>query len=257
MGEERMTIIGTIEARMGSTRTPGKTLIEIFDGISLLGAVCKRFQLCRNIDDVYVATTVEPKDDAIALWCERNSVRYHRGSENNVLDRVVQTALTAGADAIVQMGADSAYLDFELIDYLVSLYRSGSFDYVCNDLELTYPLGIYGHVVRVATLASLNAKDDLTDNDREDVVRYIWEHPQTYGILNITAPPALAYPGLRLTVDYPEDVEQARDIYIKLGRFDFTTSDVVDLYRREPEVFEKTMKLVQKSAPFLRSRPDE
>jgi spore coat polysaccharide biosynthesis protein SpsF len=243
-------VIGTIEARMGSTRTPGKTLSDIFDSIPLLGIVCKRFQLCRNIDDVYVATTIEPRDDVIAQWCERNSVRYHRGSESNVLDRVVKTALTASADAIVQMGADSAYLDFELIDHLVSLYRSGSFDYVCNDHELTYPIGIYGHVVRVATLAALNKKNDLTNKDREDVVRYVWEHPQEYRIMNITAPPALSYPKLRLTVDYPEDVKQAQVVYSKLGRFDFRTADIIDLYVREPEIFEKTMKLVQKSAPF-------
>jgi len=252
-----MRIVGTVEARMGSTRTPGKSLIEISDGISLLELVYRRFRLCRNIDDVYVATTIEPRDDVIAQWCERNSVRYHRGSESNVLDRVVKTALTASADAIVQMGADSAYLDFELIDHLVSLYRSGSFDYVCNDRELTYPIGIYGHVVRVATLAALNKKNDLTNKDREDVVRYVWEHPQEHRIMNITAPPALSYPNLRLTVDYPEDVKQAQVVCSKLGRIDFRTADIIDLYGREPEIFEKTMKLVQKSAPFLRRQGDE
>jgi len=252
-----MRIVGTIEARMGSTRTPGKTLIEIFNGISLLELVYRRFMLCRNVDDVYVATTIEPKDDVIARWCERNSVRYHRGSESNVLDRVVKTALTAGADAIVQMGADSAYLDFELIDHLVCLYRSGSFDYVCNDHELTYPIGIYGHVVRVATLADVNEKKDLTDKDREDVVRYVWEHPHKYRIMNITASPALSYPSLRLTVDYPEDVKQAQVVYSKLGRFDFRTADIIDLYCREPGIFEKTMNLIQKSAPFLRKQGDE
>lgn len=252
-----MKVIGTIEARMGSTRTPGKTLIEIFDGMSLLGLVCKRFQLCRNIDDIYVATTTEPQDDAIAVWCELNSVHYHRGSENNVLNRVVETALAAGADAIVQMGADSAYLDFELIDHLVFLYQSGAFDYVCNDIELTYPLGIYGHVVLVATLVELNKKQDLTNTDRTDVVRYIWEHPQMYRIMHITAPPELTYPMLRLTVDYPEDVEQARTVCKKLGRVDFRTSGVIDLYRREPEVFEKTMQLIQKSAPFIGKKSNE
>jgi spore coat polysaccharide biosynthesis protein SpsF len=251
-----MNIIGTIEARMGSTRVPGKTLIEIIDGISLLGLVLKRFQLCRNINDVFVATTVEPRDDAIAEWCERHSVHYYRGSENDVLDRVVKTAQTANADAIVQMGADSAYLDFELIDYLISLYRSGSFDYVCNDLELTYPLGIYGHVIRVVTLADLNNKIDLTEKDREDVPRYIWEHPESYRIVNITAPSTLTYSRIRLTVDYPEDIVQAQAVCAILGRFDFKTSDIIELYRRRPEVFEKTLNLVQKSAPFLGRQRD-
>lgn len=239
-----MKIIGTIEARMGSSRFPGKTMIEIFDGMSLLGLVYKRFRLCRNIADVYVSTTIESPDDAIALWCENNSVPFYRGSENDVLDRVVKTAQTAGADAIVQMGADSAYLDFELIDQLVSIYRSASADYVCNDLERTYPYGIYGHIVRVAKLVELNESKNISGKDREHVVTYILEHPQIYRIMNITVPPELAYPMLRLTVDYPEDIEQARTIYGKLGRMDFKTSDVIDLYHREPEIFEKTMKLV-------------
>lgn len=242
---------------MGSSRVPGKTLIEIFDGIPLLGLVCRRFRLCRNIDDVFVATTTESRDDAIALWCERNSVQYYRGPENNVLDRVVRTAEIARADAIVQMGADSAYLDFELIDNLVSLYRTGHYDYVCNDLELTYPLGIYGHVVGVPALATLNADTDLTDEDREDVVRYIWEHPETYRVLNVTAPPHLAFSRLRLTVDYPEDLDQAREVYKRFGRCDFNSADIIDLYHREPSLFDKTMHLLQKSAPFIRRHHHE
>jgi spore coat polysaccharide biosynthesis protein SpsF len=249
-----MKIVGTIEARMGSTRFPGKTLTEIYDGISLLGLVCRRFCLCRNIDDVYVATTVESQDDPIAEWCTRNSVNYYRGSENNVLDRVVKTAESASADAIVQMGADSAYLDFELIDQLVFLYRSGNYDFVCNDLELTYPLGIYGHVVNVARLSEINGDNEPTDQDREDVISFLLKHPDNYRILNITAPAYLACPQLRLTVDYPEDIEQAQNIYCRLKKFDFKTADVIELYHEEPKIFSKTMNLVQQSAPFLRKK---
>jgi len=242
---------------MGSTRSPGKTLTEIYDGVSLLGLVCHRFRLCKNIDDVYVATTIEPQDEAIAEWCTQNSIKSYRGSENDVLDRVVKTAKLAGADAIVQMGSDSAYLDFELIDQLVSLYRSGLYDYVCNDLELTYPLGIYGHVVSVANLSEMNKNDSLTNQDREDVISFILKRQANYRVLNITAPAQFAYPQLRLTVDYPEDIEQALYIYGRLKRLDFKTSDIINLYNREPEIFAKTMNLVQKSAPFLKTMKGE
>src|ERR1039457_5328215 len=109
-----MKVIGTIEARMGSSRLPGKTLMAIWKGKSLLELVVDRFRMARNIDDVYVATTTEKGDDAIAQWCENNGVHYHRGSEEDVLDRVTETSIKAGAEAIVQMGADSAYLDYEL-----------------------------------------------------------------------------------------------------------------------------------------------
>jgi len=241
---------------MGSIRTPGKTLAEIYDSVSLLGVVYKRFKLCKNIDDVYVATTVEVQDDPIAHWCEKNDVKHYRGSEDDVLDRVTKTALQGKADAIVQMGADSACLDFELIDNLVTIYKHGDYDYVCNDLQLTYPIGIYGHVVSVSKLVELNNKQDLSLHDREDVVRYIWEHPDTYRIFNITAPPEFAFPQLRFTVDYPEDMQLAIEIYSHFNRFDFTTSDLVELYQKKPEIFEKTKNLVQKSAPFIKVLSD-
>lgn len=247
-----MKIIGTIEARMGSTRLPGKTLSEIYQGEVLLGLVVKRFRQCREIDDVCVATTDMPQDDAIADWCAQNKVCCYRGSENDVLDRVLKTALSVKADAIVQMGADSAYLDFELIDSLVKAYKQGQYDYVCNDLELTYPLGIYGHVVRVSALSEINARNDLTEEDREDVVRYFWEHPEKYALLNIPAPAALRCPELRLTIDYPEDMEQAKAVYAYFGDDRFTTADILQLYKTQPGIFEKTRNLVQRSAPFLK-----
>ena len=244
-------IVGTIEARMGSSRLPGKTLSPVYDGISLLECVVRRFQRCRKLDGVVVATTIERGDDAIAAWCNANGIAVFRGSEDNVLDRVVGAALQQGATAIVQMGADSAYLDYELIDQLVDHYQNAHFDYVCNDLKLTYPLGIYGHVVKVDKLVAMNGRNDLTESDRSDVVRYIWEHSEDYAISNIEAPEALRYPELRLTVDYPEDMEQARNVYSHFGGALFTTQQIIALYRQQPGLFEKTRSLAQHSAPFL------
>lgn len=248
-----MRVVGTIEARMGSTRLPGKSMMEIYPGISLLGAVVTRFKMCKTLTGVWVATTSETADDAIAQWCIDNDVNFFRGSENDVLDRVVKTALEAQADAIVQMGGDSAYLDCELIGQMVQLFKDSDCDFLANDLELTYPLGIYAHIVRVASLVELNERANLSIQDREDVVRYIWEHPREYRITNIPAPPDLHYPELRLTIDYPEDMEQARTIYARFKGPGFNTKDLIALYREEPEIFEKTKNLVQHSAAFLRT----
>jgi len=247
-----MRVIGTIEARMGSSRLPGKTLMDVYQGITLLGLVCRRFKLCREVDDVCVATTVEEKDTPIATWCAGHGIQCHRGSEEDVLDRVAGAAREAGADAIVQMGADSAYLDFEMIDGLVQTYRSGEYDYVCNDMKLTYPLGIYGHVVSVPKLVELNGRRDLSCHDREDVVRYIFEHPGEYRLLSLEATPEMTFPELRFTIDYPEDLQLLREILATLGTCDFTTSQLLRLYRQRPSLFEKTRNLVQRSAPFLK-----
>lgn len=245
-------IVGTIEARMGSSRLPGKTMVPIYKNMILLECVVQRFRACLTLDDVVVATSIEKGDDTIADWCKTNSIKVFRGSEDNVLERVAGAARHFEADAIVQMGADSAYLDYELIDQLVGCYQAGSYDYLCNDLRLTYPLGIYGHVVRVEKLLELTQKQDLSDKDRSDVVRYFWEHPQDYSISNIEAPPELHDPELRLTIDYPEDMEQARSVYAHFGGHLFTTSQVIALKRWKPELFEKTHDLVQHSAPFLK-----
>jgi spore coat polysaccharide biosynthesis protein SpsF len=249
-----MRVVGTIEARMGSSRLPGKTLMPVCQDLPLLGLVCERFQRCQTLDSIFVATTVEAGDDAIALWCAANGVNCHRGSEHDVLDRVTQTAVAAQADAIVQMGADSGYLDFELIDRLVAIYRQGGYDYVCNDLELTWPLGIYGHVVSVPKLAELNRRCDLSCHDREDVVRQIFEHPESYRLLNVPAPAEFAYPQLRFTIDYPEDMQLLREVIAELGGHGFTTPDLLELYRKKPALFESTLNLVQMSAPFLKAK---
>lgn len=249
-----MKIIGTIEARMGSSRLPEKTLKKVYNDTTLLELVVKRFELCNNIDAVVVATTIEKQDDKIALWCDKNGVLYHRGSEDDVLDRVVKTAQKFDADVIVQMGADSAYLDFELIDELIDIYKDGSYDYICNDMELTYPLGIYGHIVNVEKLTQVNNKINLTQEDREDVVRYIWEHPKEYKMLNIKATDELNYPNLRLTVDYPEDFTLATNIYNHFSKIDFTTTDIIGLYNKNRQLFDDVSKLIQHSAPFIQEK---
>jgi len=246
-----MRAVGTIEARMGSSRLPGKTMETIYDGMPLLECVVQRFRACNTLDDVVVATTVEQRDDEIESWCNKNGVPVFRGSEGNVLERVIGAAKLFNADIIVQMGADSAYLDYQLIDQLVEYYQNGDFDYVCNDLKLTYPLGVYGHVVSVKKLEELTMRGDLRDDDYSDVVRFFWEHPEFYTIQNIEAPLDLYDPNLRLTIDYPEDLEQARNIYAYFKDCLFTTLQVIQLKRDKPELFEKTCNLVQESAPFL------
>lgn len=246
-----MKIVGTIEARMGSSRLPGKTLMSVFDTKTLLELVVERFSRCRQVDTIWVATSTEPSDDAIAQWCAAQDVACFQGSEEDVLDRVTRTAQAAGADGIVQMGADSAFLDFRLIDELASHFRTNRYDFVCNDMTLTYPLGIYGHVVRTECLQSINNRTDLSPNDREDVVRYIWERPENYTILNLAAPPSLRCPEIRLTVDYPADLSLAMKVYRHFGHTHFTTRDIVALYRAQPEWFRETKGLIQKQAPFL------
>jgi spore coat polysaccharide biosynthesis protein SpsF len=239
---------------MGSSRLPEKTMADVFAGMPLLECVVRRFRRCSEIADVVVCTSTEVTDDVISKWCSKNHVPFFRGSEVDVLQRVYDAACHFKADAIVQMGADSAYLDSELIDTMVKQFRGSHLDYLCNDLELTYPLGIYAHVVRVSALKEICHQSDISDRDRSDVVRYIWEHPDSFRILNVKAPPSLQYPELRLTIDYPADLLQARTVYRHFGSHVFTTNQLIALFLEHPEMFRGTMQLVQQSASFVTRR---
>lgn len=244
-------ILGTIEARMGSSRLPGKTLMEVSPGLHLLELVIKRFRRCRQVDEVVVATTTSSKDDAIANYCMQSGIKVHRGSEDDVLDRVVAAASAFEPDAIVQMGADSAYLDFELIDRLVGLYKRnvGRYDYVCNDLQPGFPIGIYGHVVKFSALKKISAGRDVTPKEREDVVRYLWNHSDAFRLLNLRPNDTYKHPYLRLTIDYPEDFRLLQNVLSRLDRADFQFSDILALKERAPEIFQVVEKLVQLSRP--------
>ena len=238
---------------MGSSRLPGKTMKPIYRGRSLLELVVTRFNRSCKVDKVIVATTKKEMDDPIALWCEANNVSCYRGSEDDVLDRVVGAASLCDADVVVQMGADSAYLDPFLVDELVGLYQSGDYDYVANDLQLTYPLGIYAHVVKFKILERLNRDKRLSDADRQDVVRPIFEHVEQYKVLNVVAPERLKFPELRLTIDYSQDLELARKLYEFFDCDSFSTVEIIDLFRHRPDLFFDMKQLSQQS---LASAPD-
>lgn len=206
-----MKVVATVEARMSSTRLPGKTLLPLA-GEPVLARVVERLRLATLVDEVVVATTVNPADDVLAEYCAGAGLGCFRGSEDDVLARVIGAAETAGAELIVQAGADCPLYDGEVIDDALRTYIADGVDYVANDWELTYPLGVTVHVVALSTLREV-ASLTTDPRHRENVVTYIWEHPERYRIVNRPAPPARHRPEYRLTLDYPEDYTVISSIY--------------------------------------------
>ncbi len=248
-----MKFVATIEVRMGSSRYPGKALVDIA-GKPLLERVVDRIRLCKKIDDIVIATTVNPLDDAIESLARRIGVACYRGSEDDVLDRVVRSAEYMHADVTVQFGGDSPFIDFEMVDDLIQLYLDDpTADLITNSLELTYPLGVYTYVVPMKVM-KLTANLAKNGAEREDVTRYIWEHPEKFRLVNRRAPGELNRPELRLTVDYKEDVDLTRKIYEGLSdKGNFTTMDVIHFLDRHPELKAINKGLMQKSAPHLKA----
>jgi len=243
-----MKFVAVIEARMGSTRTPGKTLLDI-SGKPLIERVLYRFKLCEKIDDLVVATTVNPKDDILVEFCKKHSVKYFRGSENDVMQRVIEAAESVGADIIVEQGADNPFVDPEVVDQLVEIYKTGNYDFVSSALKLTYPLGIYAHIFSLIALKKIS---DITSDpkDRENVNNYFWEHPEQYNLFNLEATGNLHRPEIRLTVDYPEDIELARKVFAHFKR-PFTTQELIQFLDEHPEIRDLNKNCVQKAAPHI------
>ena len=152
-GTERgvMKVIATIEARMGSTRLPGKVLREVV-GVPLLGHLISRLQACDKLDDFVVATTTSPADDVIDEYCQSLGVAVFRGDEDDVLGRVLAAASSLAADVVVETTGDNPLLDPSIVDLHVETFLSNTADYVSNAIVPTFPDGMEVQVFSLETL---------------------------------------------------------------------------------------------------------
>ena len=207
-------VVCTIEARMTSSRLPGKVLLPAA-GRPLLELMVERLRRARWIDEIVIATTDDPSSEPLRQLAQRLSIGCFRGSEADVLARVLGAAQAYDADVIVELTGDCPLIDPELVDRCIERFAQGDVDYVANDLEPTYPLGMSVQVFPAAVLAEV---DELTQDpaDREHVSLYIYEHPERYRLGNVASDhPERA--DLRLTVDTREDYELVRTIFEDLG----------------------------------------
>ncbi len=231
-----MKIVSTIEARMASTRLPGKIMKEIL-GRPMLELLIERLKRAKKVDEIIVATTVNPEDEVVTRLAERVGVKWFRGSSEDVLDRVLQAAKFCKADVIVEMTGDCPLLDPEIVDMMVSKFLAGKgkYDYVANVIKRTYPRGLDTQVFPVAVLQEVSR---MTQDpaDRENVSLYIYEHPEKYRLLNVEAPPEIARPDLRLTVDTEDDLRLVREIFATIypKKQNFTSLDVIKLIDANP-----------------------
>lgn len=231
-----MKIVATIEARMSSTRLPGKVLRRIL-GKSMLELMIERVRRAKKVSEIVIATTTSPVDDSIVELAERLGVGHFRGDEDDVLGRVLQAAESAKADVIVELTGDSPLIDPEVIDQLTGLYLANRYDYVSNNLKRTFPLGLDTQVFSTKTLA-LVAQLTRDPVDREHVSLYIYKHPERFALFNVESGLPEKYRHLRLTVDTVEDFALIEKIYETLypGNPVFTLQQVLALFDTHPEL---------------------
>ena len=223
---------------MGSSRLPGKTLAPIM-GRPMLELLIERLRRSRLLDQVVIATTVDPADDAIEELAGRLRVGCFRGSVDNVLERVLHAARAYDADLIVETTGDNPLIDLEIVDQLIAMFSSGSYDYLSNDLEETFPDGLNTKLFLTGTLTEVN---DLTQDPRhrEHVSLYIYEHPERYRLGNLAAPPELHRPEIRLTVDRAEDLALVTRVFENLypQNAAFSARDIIRFLDEHPRSLE-------------------
>ena len=205
-----------IQARMGSTRLPGKILKDIL-GKPMLWHVVERCRASKRLHKVVVATTVNSEDDAVEKLAKAEEWSYYRGSSEDVLDRYYQAAKQSGADIVVRVTSDCPLIDPDIIDQCVQKLIAGNYDYVsnCMDDSSSFPRGLDVSVIRFSALEQAH-RDAIEPYQREHVVPYIWDNKKIFKI----GPQVIAAPNFqrtyRLTVDYPEDFQLMEEVYAAL-----------------------------------------
>lgn len=230
-----MKIIAIIQARCGSTRFPNKVFADIC-GKPLIWHVVNRLKFAKTIDQIVLATTINPLDDKLLDWAKQNSIEVFRGSENDVLNRYYNAAKAYHADIVVRITADDPFKEPDVIDKAVNCLLASGADFVCNNYPPTYPEGLD---VEVLTFKALEQEELLSKDtfEREHVTQYIYHHPELFKMFNISNTEDLSY--LRWTIDTEKDFAMVEKIYSSLYKNDnhiFHMEDILQLISRQPEI---------------------
>ncbi|MVN75383.1 NTP transferase domain-containing protein [Hymenobacter sp. HMF4947] len=224
-------VVALIQARLGSSRLPGKSQLPLplsaaGDEQTILGHVVNRARRATSVNEIVVATTTQPLDDPLAALAARLGVGVFRGDEQDVLGRFAGalTQATGPADTVVRLTADNPAIDPDFIDAAVAQHHATGADYTYTS---GLPLGTNIEVISAQALSQAHREARQPD-EREHVTPYLRRHPERFRLetLPLVVPPAVA--GLRLTLDYPSDYALLSLLFSELGP-DFSLTDPAGL----------------------------
>jgi spore coat polysaccharide biosynthesis protein SpsF len=237
-----MKLVAIVQARVGSSRLPGKVLAAIA-GESMLSRVIERVRRIPGLSEVVVATTLGPEDEAIVEECGRIGAAVFRGSENDVLDRYYGACKEHEADAVVRITSDCPLVDPVESGKVIDAFLAQEADLAPNDIKATYPIGLGTEVVARKAL-HLAWSQATKPYERQHVTPYIYQHAEQFRLINVESP--VDYSSLRWTVDTPADLEFVRAVYARL-KVDFDWREVLALLEREPGLIEINRNVRQKA----------
>lgn len=240
-------VVCIVQARMGSTRLPGKVLKKIC-GKTVLEHDIDRLKKIKNIDKIVIATTTLERDNFIVEEAKRLNIYYFRGSEEDVLSRYYYAAKENNANIIVRVTSDCPLIDSEVTEKIIQYYLDNDtkYDYVSNTIYRTYPRGLDTEVFSFKALEkAFNEAENL--RDIEHVTPYIWDNSSIFKLAQYKN--EIDYSDLRWTLDTEEDFQLISSIYDKLyskkgNQFDM--SDILNLYKEYPELIKINEDINQK-----------
>ena len=238
-----MKTVAIIQARMGSTRLPGKVMKDL-GGETVLARVVARVRRAAAIQEVVIATTHQPEDDRIVEECRRLEVHVFRGEVHDVLDRYHGAAQEAGAEAIVRITSDCPLIDPEITDRTIRAFLERRPDYASNVLDRTYPRGLDTEVMTREAL-DRSWRQAKKPYEREHVTPYIYENADQFTLYSVSG--EMDYSRQRWTLDEPEDLAFLRAVYERLeDKVSFSWGEVLALLEREPALIELNCHVSQK-----------
>ena len=219
-----MKTVAIIQARMGSSRLPGKVMMKLDEKNPAIYYVIKQLQSCKFLDEIIIATSILERDNPIVEFVKKMNVPTFRGDEQNCLDRYYQCAKKFDADVIVRIPADKPLIDPNLVD--VSKFSKKKYDYVSNWLSESVPNGTE---VEAMTFSALEQtwKNATTVYHKEHVTPYIYEHPKEFKILSIKY--KKYFLDVKYALDTKEDYELIKSIIKKIKKRPILTEDILQV----------------------------
>jgi spore coat polysaccharide biosynthesis protein SpsF len=248
-----MKVVAIVQARLGSQRLPKKVLLPLEDR-TVLGHVIQRLRHCKNLNEIVVATSVDPEDKKIVNWCKDNNVSAFCGSLHDVLDRYYKASCYYNADAIVRITADCPVIDPETVDNVVEGYLNGKYD--AYSLLGEFPDGLDCQVFN--NLAIKKAWNEARlPSEREHVGIYIEKtHRDLFILGGLNKFNGLSHH--RWTLDEPRDYDFLKQVFSRLYKKKkiFDVNDILDLLKKEPELMNINSGIIRNSG-YLKSKNEE
>jgi spore coat polysaccharide biosynthesis protein SpsF len=226
-----MTTLGIIQARMGSTRLPGKVLRKLA-GRTVLDRVVRAAQSSGVLDELVVATTTEAIDDAIEAECARIGIECYRGPVDDVLSRFLGVLEKHDSDMVMRFTADCPLLDSRLVAMAHRVFEAAGVDYLTTSIARTLPRGLDVEIVKTPVLKAIDAL--ATEHHRTHVTSYIYTHAEAFDVIGLTMQPDLSH--LRLTLDTEDDWKLIEAIVGHFGDEPVEVRELADWLAGQPEL---------------------